>query len=187
MFKQDLALFTDFYQLTMAASYFDHGMDGEATFSMFAHDLPRQRGFAVAAGLEEALDYLEGFKFSAREIDYLSSLGRFKPEFLEYLADLRFTGEVWAMPEGRVFFAGEPIIEVTGPIIEAQLVETFLLNTLNLHSTLASKAARCMLAAEGRPLADFSLRRTQGLHAGLAAAGPRLWWASPPPATWPRP
>jgi len=164
------ALHTDFYQITMAASYFTHAMHGEATFSLFAHHLPPQRGFMVAAGLEYALDYLENFGFRPRDLDYLASLKRFRPEFLDFLGGLRFTGEVWAMPEGTVFTAGEPILEVTAPIIEAQLVETFLINVLNLHCTLASKAARCVLAAGGRILLDFGLRRTQGLEAGMAAA-----------------
>lgn len=165
-----LALHTDFYQLTMAASYHAHAMEGEATFSLFTHGLPPVRGFMVAAGLEHALDYLENFSFSPREIDYLASLQRFTPDFLKRLAKLRFTGEVWAVPEGTILFAGEPIAEVTAPLIEAQLVETLLINIFNLHTTLASKAARCVMAAGDRLLVDFGLRRTQGREAGLAAA-----------------
>ncbi len=164
------ALNTDFYQITMAAAYHAHGMNGQATFSLFAHDLPPTRGYLVLAGLEQALDYLEGFNFSGEEIDYLRSLGRFTPEFLEFLSQVRFTGEVWAPPEGTVLFAEQPLLEVTAPIIEAQLVETCLINILNLHSMLASKAARCVQAAQGRNCIDFSLRRTQGLDAGLAVA-----------------
>ncbi len=170
MDRSALALHTDFYQITMAAAYHAHDMRGLATFSLFAHDLPAQRGFMVAAGLEEALSYLESFAFSQDDMDYLASLGRFTPRFLEALAATTFSGEVWAMPEGSICFAEEPLLEVTAPIIEAQLVETFLINVINLHSTLASKAARCMLAAGGKSLVDFSLRRTQGLDAGLAAA-----------------
>ena len=164
------ALNTDFYQITMAAAYHAHGMNGQATFSLFAHDLPPTRGYLVLAGLEQALDYLEEFRFTPEEIDYLRSLERFRPEFLEFLSQVRFTGEVWAPPEGTVLFAEQPLLEVTAPIIEAQLVETCLINILNLHSMLASKAARCVQAAGGRNCIDFSLRRTQGIDAGLAVA-----------------
>ncbi len=164
------ALHTDFYQITMAASYYDNGYNGQATFSLFSHDVPSCRGYLVNAGLEYCLDYLRDFHFTAEEIDYLRSLNRFQPEFLDYLAKIRFTGDVWAAPEGSVFFAGEPVLEVTAPLIEAQLVETYLINTINLHSTLASKAARCYQAAQGRTCVDFSLRRTMGLDAGFAAA-----------------
>lgn len=165
-----LALDTDFYQITMAQVYHDRSMDGMATFSLFAHNLPDTRGFMVAAGLEYVLDYLEGFAFSAREIEYLASLGRFSAGFLASLDGLSFTGDVWAAPEGTVLFAGEPFLEVTAPITQAQLVETHLIRTINLHSTLSSKAARCILAAGGRECVDFSLRRCQGRDAGLAAA-----------------
>lgn len=170
MDEQLSALHTDFYEITMGAVYFDRGMHGQATFSLFAHDLPVDRGYMVAAGLELVLDYLEDFHFTPREIDYLASLNRFKPEFLQFLSQVRFQGEVWALPEGTVCFAEEPILEITAPIIEAQLVETFVINLINLHSTLASKAARCVLSAQGRNLVDFSLRRTHGRDGGLAAA-----------------
>lgn len=164
------ALHTDFYQITMAASYHDNSCNGQATFSLFPHEVPSCRGYLVAAGLEYCLDYLRDFHYTTEEIDYLRSLKRFKPEFLDLLSRIRFTGDVWAMPEGSVFFAGEPILEVAAPLIEAQLVETYLINMLNLHSTLASKAARCYQAAQGRSCVDFSLRRTMGLDAGFAAA-----------------
>ncbi len=164
------ALHTDFYQLTMAAAYFRQNMNRPATFSLFAHGLPAQRGYILAAGLADALDYLEGFCYTPAEIEYLGSLERFSPEFLEFLAGLRFSGEVWALPEGTACFAGEPLVEVTAPLIEAQLVETRLIQILNLHSTLASKAARCVQAAQGRTCVDFGLRRTQGRDAGWAAA-----------------
>ncbi|ADK84214.1 nicotinate phosphoribosyltransferase [Desulfarculus baarsii DSM 2075] len=165
-----LALHTDFYQLTMAASYFEHGLDQQATFSLFAHATPPERGYMVAAGLEDCLEYLENFRFSAEEIDYLRSLGRFSRGFVDYLAGMRFGGEVWAAPEGTVFFAEEPILELSASLIEAQLVETFLVNTVNHNSTIAAKAARCQQAAAGRACVDFSLRRTMGLDAGFAAA-----------------
>ena len=165
-----LALHTDFYEITMSAVYHARGMNQTATFSLFAHDLPVQRGYMIAAGLEAALDYLENFAFTQEDIDYLRSLARFDDDFLQRLAEVRFTGEVWALSEGTVCFAEEPILEVTAPIIEAQLVETHLIQTINLHSTLASKAARCITAAQGRPCIDFSLRRCQGRDAGFAVA-----------------
>ncbi len=164
------ALETDFYQLTMAAAYFEAGVEAQATFSLFCRELPPQRGYILAAGLEQALDFLEGFCFTPDDLAYLKSLGRFKPAFLEHLAGLRFSGEVWAIPEGTVCFPQEPLLEVTAPILEAQLVETHLINIINLHSMLASKAARCQQAAQGRSCVDFSLRRTQGMDAGFAAA-----------------
>jgi nicotinate phosphoribosyltransferase len=165
-----LALLTDLYQLTMAACYFDQGMQEEATFSLFIRAYPDERGYFVAAGLAEALDYLESLRFTAADLDYLASTGLFQPRFLDYLKDLRFTGNVHALPEGSIFFADEPILEVTAPIIEAQLVETFIINAVNLQTLIASKAARTVYAAQGRPLVDFSLRRTQGSDAGLKVA-----------------
>jgi nicotinate phosphoribosyltransferase len=166
----DAALFTDFYELTMAASYLREGMTGEATFSLFVRRLPRTRGFLVAAGLDDVLGFLEQFRFSEAALRYLGSLGRFDARFLEFLAGLRFTGSVRAVPEGTAVFADEPLIEVTGPIIEAQLVETAVMNICHLQTILASKAARTVRAARGRPVVDFGLRRTHGIDAGLKAA-----------------
>lgn len=166
----DLALVTDLYELTMAQAYFEHGMNAPATFSLFARQLPRHRGFLVSAGLEDALRYLENLHFPPSVLEYLESLGLFSKAFLDYLSRLRFTGEVWAIPEGRIFFANEPVLEVTAPIIEAQIAETFLINQINLQTTLATKAARCVVAARGRTLVDFALRRTHGLDAGLKLA-----------------
>jgi len=165
-----LALISDFYELTMAAAYYDHGMNGIATFSLFVRDISPQRGFIVVAGIEEVLDFLENFSFTKDELEYLSRLDYFSSDFLDFLSNISFTGEVWAMPEGSICFAEEPILEITAPIIEAQLVETRIINLINLHSMLASKAARCVLAAKGRILVDFGLRRTQGQSAGMAAA-----------------
>lgn len=170
MSSTGLALHTDFYEITMSAVYHARGMNQTATFSLFLHNLPEQRGYIVAAGLEAALDYLENFAFTQEDIEYLRSLERFNDDFLQRLAEVRFTGDVWALPEGTVCFAEEPILEVTAPIIEAQLVETHLIQTINLHSTMASKAARCVTAAHGRPCIDFSLRRCQGRDAGFAVA-----------------
>ncbi|MCB2185855.1 MAG: nicotinate phosphoribosyltransferase [Deltaproteobacteria bacterium] len=170
MHIENLALQTDFYQITMAAAYHRFGMNGEATFSLFTHDLPQHRGFLVAAGLEGVLEVLENYRYTDEDLAYLRSLGRFRDDFLDFLAGLRFSGEVWAVPEGTPCFGREPILEITAPLIEAQLVETIVINIINLHSTLASKAARCKLAAGERTCVDFSLRRTQGLDAGFAAA-----------------
>lgn len=163
-------LFTDLYQLTMAAGYHRAAMRAPATFSLFARRLPRGRGFLVAAGLEPVLDYLRSLRFDAESVEALASLGRFEPGFLEHLAGLRFTGSVRAVPEGTVLPAEAPLLEVTAPIIEAQLVETALLNLCHVHTVLASKAARVVLAAAGRPVSEFGLRRSHGMDAGLAAA-----------------
>jgi nicotinate phosphoribosyltransferase len=166
----DGALFTDLYELTMAAAFFREGIGGRATFSLFVRRLPPGRGFLVAAGLEDALEYLLSLRFSDPAVDYLRSLGRFEPRFLEHLRALRFTGDVRAMPEGTVVFADEPLLEVTGPILEAQLVETALLNLVHVQTVLASKAARSVLVAGGRTLAEFGLRRSHGTDAGMKAA-----------------
>ena len=163
-------LFTDLYELTMAASYFAHGVFDTATFSLYIRDVYETRNYFVAAGLEQVLDELTAFKFSDQDISYLQSTGRFSKHFLDYLRQLRFTGEIHAMPEGTVFVANEPVMEVTAPIIEAQLIETFVLNTIGFQTMIASKAARCFHAADGRPLIDFSLRRTQGQDAGIKVA-----------------
>ncbi len=166
----DAALFTDLYELTMAAAFLRENVSGTATFSLFVRRLPAERGFLVAAGLEDALEYLHAFRFSSAAIDYLFSLGRFEAAFLDQLPSLRFTGDVRAVAEGTVLFADEPLLEVTGPILEAQLVETALLNLLHVQTVLASKAARSVLAAGGRTLAEFGLRRSHGTDAGMKAA-----------------
>jgi nicotinate phosphoribosyltransferase len=166
----DAALLTDLYELTMAAAFLREGMHQPATFSLFTRRLPPSRGFIVAGGLEDALEYARGLRFSSDALAWLRSLGRFEAGFLEYLAGLRFTGEIRAVPEGTVVFPDEPIMEVTAPLIEAQLLETALLNICHLQSVLASKAARVVLAARGRGVAEFGLRRSHGTDAGLKAA-----------------
>lgn len=163
-------LFTDLYELTMAASYYHHNIFKPATFSLFVRKLPPHRGFLVAAGLEDALRELVNFHFNEDELAYLASTDLFADTFLAYLQSFSFNGEVYAMPEGTIFFPDEPILEVTASVIEAQLVETFLLNTLGFQTMIASKAARCVHAAAGRPLIDFALRRTHGQDAGLKVA-----------------
>jgi nicotinate phosphoribosyltransferase len=159
------ALFTDLYQLTMAQAYWHSGHTAEATFSLFVRDYPPNRSYLVFAGLADVLDYLEDFHFTARDIALLRDQGRFDGRFLDYLAGLSFTGSVRAMAEGSVFFANEPVVEVTAPVVEAQIVETYLLNQVTLQTTLASKAARVVSAARGRPVVDFAARRTHGTDA----------------------
>jgi nicotinate phosphoribosyltransferase len=159
------ALFTDLYELTMAQAYWQSGTTAPATFSLFVRAYPPDRGYLVAAGLDTVLDYLEHFQFRPADLDYLRGLGRFDDRFLDALAGVRFTGDVRALPEGTIFFVNEPVLEVTGPVVEAQLVETFLVNQVNLQSILATKAARVMHAARGRQVIDFAARRCQGSEA----------------------
>ena len=162
-------LLTDLYELNMAASYLRRGMDGLATFSCYVRGLPPQRGVLVTAGLEACLDFLEDLTFTDDDLAYLASVG-FDARAIEDFRAVRFDGEVWAVPEGRVVHAGEPILEVTAPVAVAQLVETYVLNQVTLHTTLASKAARYTIAAEGRDLVDFAFRRTHGTEAAMAVA-----------------
>ncbi|MGH9245132.1 MAG: nicotinate phosphoribosyltransferase [Acidimicrobiales bacterium] len=164
------ALFTDLYELTMAASYFAHGCNREATFELFVRSLPEPRNFLVACGLDDVLTYLEGLRFSAVAIDHLATVGLFRDDFLAFLADLRFTGDVRAVPEGEVVFANEPIVEVTAPLIEAQIIETFLINQLAFQTMVASKAARVAIACGERRFVDFSARRDHGIDAAMKAA-----------------
>jgi nicotinate phosphoribosyltransferase len=163
------SLLTDLYELNMAASYLRRGMDGLATFSLYVRGLPKQRGFLVAAGLAACLDFLETLAFDGEDLDYLREAG-FDAHAIEDFGGLRFDGEVWAVPEGTIVHSEEPILEVTAPVAVAQVVETYLLNQITLHTTLASKAARYVLAAEGRGLVDFAFRRTHGTEAAMAAA-----------------
>jgi nicotinate phosphoribosyltransferase len=162
-------LLTDLYELTMAASYLRRGMNAPATFSLFVRSLPPNRGYLVAAGLEACLSYLESYHFGEDELSYLRTIG-FDDAAIASFRDLTFTGNVWAVPEGRIVFAMEPLLEVTAPLPEAQLLETFLLNQITLHTNLASKAARCRVAAGDRALVDFAMRRTQGIEAAMAVA-----------------
>jgi nicotinate phosphoribosyltransferase len=167
---QSTPLLTDLYQLTMLQGYFDQGMEETAVFEFFVRKLPPGRGFFVAAGLEQVLQYLESLSFSVQELDYLASCGRFSREFVDYLAGMRFTGDVHAMPEGTVFFPDEPILRMTAPMPQAQLAETRIINLLHFETLIASKAARCVLAAPDKLLVDFGLRRAHGAEAGLLAA-----------------
>ncbi len=168
--RENLALLTDLYQLTMAQSYLESRKTEPATFSLFIRAYPRNRSYFVSAGLVDVLEFLENLSFDAAAIDYLHSQRLFTDDFLDFLKRLSFSGDVWAIPEGRLFFKDEPILEVTAPIIEAQIVETFIINQINLQSLIATKAARCVYAARGRMVVDFSLRRTQGIDAGMKVA-----------------
>jgi nicotinate phosphoribosyltransferase len=164
------ALLTDLYQLAMMQAYLNHDETKPAVFEFFVRKLPARRGFLMAAGLDQALDSLENLHFSADEIEWLAGTGRFNKGLIEHLRTFRFSGDVHAMPEGSVFFANEPILRITAPMPQAQFVETRLTNILHLQTLIASKAARVMLAAQGRVLVDFGLRRAHGAEAGLMAA-----------------
>lgn len=164
------ALLTDLYQLTMLQAYFDEGLEETAVFEFFVRKLPRNRNFLMSAGLAQVLEHLEALRFTQDDLDWLASTRRFKPAFLDYLGMLRFRGDVHAMPEGTIFFPDEPILRVTAPIAQAQLVETRIINLLQFEVMIAAKAARCVLAAPGKLLLDFGLRRAHGAEAGLLAA-----------------
>jgi nicotinate phosphoribosyltransferase len=163
-------LLTDLYQLNMAQAYLAAGETATAVFEFFVRKLPARRGFLMAAGLEQALEFLETVRFGDDELEWLRGSGHFDARTLDWLAAFRFEGDVEAMPEGTVFFADEPILRVTAPIPVAQFVETRLINLLHYETLVASKAARMMLAAPGRQLVDFGLRRAHGAEAGLLAA-----------------
>jgi nicotinate phosphoribosyltransferase len=168
--EEDIALLVDLYELTMAQAYFQYKRDSIATFDLFIRRLPKNRSYFIAAGLDDALEYIKNLKFFPRALDYLRTQNLFSEEFLDYLSNFRFSGEIWALPEGTVFFPNEPALRVTAPIIEAQILESFLLNTMNLQITIATKASRVALAARGKGVYDFSLRRTQGQDAALKVA-----------------
>ena len=170
----DLSLATDLYQLTMAAAYFEHGMTAQAaTFELFVRHLPAERGYLVAAGLEQAIQYLTRLRFDTAARDYLRSLPVFEQVsdgFWDYLREFRFTGDLSAMPEGTIAFANEPLLQVRAPLIEAQMVETALLAIMNHQTLIATKAARVVEAAQGRTVVEFGARRAHGLEAGLHGA-----------------
>ena len=165
----DLALFTDLYELTMLQSYQEHGLRAPATFELFARTLPEGRNYLLACGLDSALAYLETLEFGAESLAALERVG-FPASFLDWLGELRFTGDVWAMPEGTPAFGDEPLLTVEAPLPEAQVVETYLINQVHFQTLVASKGARVVTAAAGRPVADFGGRRAHGTDAGLTAA-----------------
>lgn len=161
------SLLVDLYELTMAQSYFVYKRNTLATFDLFVRALPENRAYLVACGLEDILNYLKELKFTRQDLDYLEKQRLFSEDFLKYLSNFRFRGDILALPEGTVFFANEPVIRVTASVIEAQIIETFLINTINLQTMIASKASRVVCATGGRGIYDFSLRRTHGSDAGI--------------------
>ena len=164
------ALLTDLYQFTMLQAYHAEGMNEPAVFELFSRRLPPERGFLLAAGLEQALDFLENLRFTAAELDWLTDCGRFSPEFVAAFEHFHFTGRVDALPEGTAFFANEPVLRVIAPLSQAQLVESRLINLIHFQTLIAAKAARCVLAAPNTLLVDFGMRRAHGAEAALLAA-----------------
>lgn len=170
MGKQNLTLLTDFYELTMMQGYFNNKMNDIVVFDVFYRDNPCNGGYAICAGLEQVIDYVKNLRFSDDDIEYLRSLKIFDEEFLKYLKNFHFTGDIYAIPEGTVVFPMEPLVKVVAPIMEAQLIETALLNIINHQSLIATKASRVVYAANGAPVMEFGLRRAQGPDAGTLGA-----------------
>ncbi len=171
--REHSGLLTDLYELTMAAGYFQSRFDARATFELFVRKLPAERNFLVAAGLDQALDFVENIRFTSEEIEFVRRLPVFRHvhgEFFDYLARFAFTGDIWAVPEGSLVFAGEPLLRVTAPIIEGQILETRLLSAINFQTMVASRAARLNIAAKGKPVVEFGARRAHGREAGIFAA-----------------
>jgi nicotinate phosphoribosyltransferase len=166
--EKNMALFTDLYEVTMAQAYFKTG-NIRATFELFVRRLPPNRGYLIAAGLEDVCNYLLNFRFGKDDLEFLEKKG-FEKDFLKFLSRIRFTGDVWALPEGELVFQNEPIIRITAPIIEAQFFETFVINTVNFQTLIATKASRIVDSAKGRLVIDFGSRRAHGVDAGLKAA-----------------
>jgi nicotinate phosphoribosyltransferase len=166
----EIALLTDLYELTVSAAFFDHGFNDIASFEVAMRRMPPGRGFMVAAGVERLIEALEEYRFDAAAIEHLGALQLFKPAFLEFLSNVRFTGSIRAIPEGTIYFPGEPIAEIRAPLIEGQLIETLVLNQLGFASVVATKAARCFAVAGVRRLVDFGPRRAQGADGALIAA-----------------
>jgi len=167
------ALFTDLYELTMAQAYQAERMDQLAVFELVFREMPQNRNYIVAAGFQDVVDFLTGFHFSAEELAYLRGNGDFSEAFLKRLERLRFTGNAYALPEGTVVFPNEPLLQVIAPIIEAQLIETFVLNQIHFQSIAATKASRVVAAAQGRSVVDFGSRRSHGTDAALKEVKPR--------------
>ncbi|MEE9260031.1 MAG: nicotinate phosphoribosyltransferase, partial [Candidatus Scalindua sediminis] len=171
--NENVCIATDFYQLTMAAGYFDCKRNHTSTFELFVRSLPEHRSYLITAGLEQAIHYLKNLKFTGRYLKYLKNLPIFKNVsrgFFDYLRNLRFSGDLYAVPEGTVVFANEPILRVTAPMIEAQIIETYLLSVINYQTLVATKASRVVHAAKGRDVIDFGTRRAHGPQAGVLAA-----------------
>ncbi len=165
-----LGLATDLYELTMAQSYLEHGKTANAVFSLFVRKLPHNRNFLISCGLETLLEYLERFRFSDRELRYLKELNIFSDSFLDYLREYEFRGSIYAIPEGRVFFQNEPVIQIEGSLPDVQILETLVINVMHYQVLVASKAVRSFLVAQGKSLVDFGFRRAHSLEAGIYAA-----------------
>ena len=171
MTEQNYTLLCDFYELTMGGGYFKNGLADRVTyFDVFFRNVPDNGGFAVCAGLEQIINYINNLHFDKRDIDFLRSKGLFDEDFLAYLADLRFTGDIYAIPEGTPIFPGEPILTVRAPAVQAQLIETYVLLELNHQSLIATKANRIVRAAKGRPVLEFGSRRAHGASAAIVGA-----------------
>ncbi len=169
--KKNLTLLCDYYELTMGNGYFKHGIgDRIVYFEVFYRSNPDNGGYAIAAGLEQVIEYIEDLKFTDEDIEFLASKGCFDPEFLEYLRNFKFTGDIWAIPEGTVVFPGEPLMTVRAPAIQAQFIETFVLMMINHQSLIATKASRLARAAKGRAISEFGSRRAQGADAAMLGA-----------------
>ncbi len=165
-----VGLYTDLYELTMAQSFLENGKTGKAVFSLFVRKLPENRNFLVSCGLETLIERLERFRFSDEDLKYLKSLGRFSDSFLDYLREFEFRGSLYAIPEGRVVFENEPLVQIEGSLPEVQMLETVVINTIHFQTLIASKAVRSYLVGKGKLLIDFGLRRAHGLEAGLYSA-----------------
>lgn len=171
MTEQNYTLLCDFYELTMGGGYFKNGFADRITyFDVFFRNVPDNGGFAICAGLEQIINYINNLHFTKEDIDFLRSKGIFDEDFLTYLADLRFTGDIYAVPEGTPIFPGEPILTVRAPAVQAQLIETYVLLELNHQSLIATKANRIVRAAKGRPVLEFGSRRAHGASAAIVGA-----------------
>ncbi len=167
---ENLGLCTDLYEFTMAQSYLEHGKTGDAVFSLFVRKLPERRNFLVSCGLETLLESIERYRFGDDELKYLKELGKFSDDFLDYLREYEFRGKIYAVPEGRVIFQNEPIVQIEGSLPDVQILETLVINVIHLQTVIASKAVRSFLVSRGTSLVDFGFRRAHGLEAGIYAA-----------------
>ena len=170
MSAQNLTLLTDLYELTMMQGYFETQENETVVFDVFFRDNPNKGGYSIMAGLEQVIDYIKNLHFSYEDVDYLRGLGIFTENFLNYLSGFHFSGSIYAIPEGSVIFPKEPLVKVIAPIMEAQLVETAILNIINHQSLIATKTSRVVFAAQGDGIMEFGLRRAQGPDAGLYGA-----------------
>jgi len=171
MDNRKLSLVTDFYEFTMSNGFFNNNMDNTiAYFDVFFRQIPDKGGYVIFAGLEQIIEYIQNLKFTKDEIDFLRNTKKFTENFLEYLQNFKFTGSIWAIPEGTVVFPAEPLITVKAPIIEAQLIETFILLIINHQSLIATKSSRIVASAQGKPVMEFGARRAHSVDAAVLGA-----------------